>query len=330
MDDAGIYGAPRLDRTTWCNLAKGALAGFGSPTGADVVALARDGRGAIESRLWEHGALLFRGGARRGPAFLREFIESTSGPPTAYEERSSPRTEVGDRIYTSTDYPEDQEIFLHNEHSYAQTFPTKLYFHCVTPSREGGQTPIAECRKVLGRLAPSTRAKFERRGWMYVRNFGGGVGLDWREAFRSDDKSTVERYCAANGIEWEWTRNGLRTRQRRPVIAIHPKTAEEVWFNHVAFFHVTTLPEDLCKGLMASFREADLPNNTYYGDGSPIEHDVLEEIRRCYLAERMLFDWRPGDVLMIDNLLVAHGRMPFAGPREVLVGMSEPCVRKPL
>jgi hypothetical protein len=68
----------------------------------------------------------------------------------------------------------------------------------------------------------------------------------------------------------------------------------------------------------------DLPNNTYYGDGSPIESSVLDEIREAYRREAASFAWQEGDILMLDNMLVAHSRNPYVGRREVLVAMAEP------
>jgi alpha-ketoglutarate-dependent taurine dioxygenase len=97
-----------------------------------------------------------------------------------------------------------------------------------------------------------------------------------------------------------------------------------VWFNHGTFFHVSTLDPETRLALLAQVGEADLPNNTYYGDGSPIEPEVLDHLREAYRRETVSFPWEAGDVLMVDNMLVAHGRSPFAGPRQILVGMSHP------
>jgi alpha-ketoglutarate-dependent taurine dioxygenase len=33
-------------------------------------------------------------------------------------------------------------------------------------------------------------------------------------------------------------------------------------------------------------------------------------------------DWNTGDLLVIDNVLVGHGRRPFTGSRRVLVAMT--------
>ena len=161
---------------------------------------------------------------------------------------------------------------------------------------------------------------------MLVRNFGEGMSLPWQTSFHTDDRREVERYCESADIEYEWKPGGgLRTRQVRPALARHPRTREAVWFNHVAFWHVSSLEPHVREGMEAAFSREDLPYNTYYGDGAEIEDSVVEEIREAYARETVEFPWAAGDVLMLDNMLVAHGRNPFAGERRVLAAMGEPC-----
>jgi len=169
------------------------------------------------------------------------------------------------------------------------------------------------------------RDRFETGGYLYVRNFWGGVGLSWQTAFQATDRSQVEAYCRDNGIEAEWGKGDkLRTRQHRRAVATHPRIGEKSWFNHMTFFHVTTLDPALQQVLLASFGERDLPNNTYAGDGASIEPAVMDRLRAIYREETVVFPWRAGDVLMVDNMMVAHGREPFSGPRKVVVAMAEP------
>jgi alpha-ketoglutarate-dependent taurine dioxygenase len=282
-------------------------------------------RDFIRESLNRHGGLLFRGFRIGGPEELQQFMRAGVGEPLEYGERSSPRSQVSGKIYTSTDHPADQRIFLHNEQSYNVIFPLRICFFCVTPARQGGETPIADCRKVFARLSSRVRDRFLEQGYLYVRNFGGGFGLSWQEAFQSSDPAVVEAYCRQHAIEFEWQDGGrLRTRQRRRAAAAHPETGEMVWFNHLTFFHVTTLAPQLRDTLLAELGEQDLPNNTYYGDGSAIEPEVLAELRDAYQEETIAFPWQAEDVLLLDNMMVAHGRGAFVGPRTVIVAMAEP------
>jgi alpha-ketoglutarate-dependent taurine dioxygenase len=163
---------------------------------------------------------------------------------------------------------------------------------------------------------------------MYVRNFGGEIGLSWQEVFQTRDKGEVEEYCRAVDIQVEWkSLDRLRTWQVRPAIIRHPRTGELVWFNHVTFFHISTLPISIQKELLAEFGDTDLPNNTYYGDGSPIEPDVLSELRELYIRESINFVWERGDVVLLDNISTAHARNQYTGPRQILFAMAEPYSR---
>lgn len=282
-------------------------------------------RQLAEELLLKHGGLLFRDFNVKLVADFEQFIKAVSPHVLEYHERSSPRSQVGDGIYTSTDYPPSHSIFLHNENSYQVTWPLKVMFFCSTPAGRGGDTPIADCRNIFRRISEKIKARFLEKKWMYVRNFGDGFGLSWQTVFQSADKAVVEEHCRRNKIEVEWKQGDrLRTRAVRPATARHPRTGETVWFNHATFFHISTLEATMRDVLLAQFEEQDLPTNTYYGDGSPIEASALDELREAYRQETSAFPWQKGDILILDNMLAAHGRAPFAGPRKVLVGMAEP------
>ena len=297
--------------------------------GLDLAAWAANNRPLIDDLLIRHGGLLFRGFAMAGAVDLEGFIRAASGEALEYRERSSPRSAVEGRIYTSTDYPPSHAIFLHNENSYQSVWPLKIFFFCQQPAAVGGATPIADCRRVFAQIEPAVRERFAAKGWMYVRNFGDGLGLDWKTVFQTDDKAAVEVHCAKSGIGVEWKAGDrLRTRAVRPAVTRHPKTGELLWFNHATFFHVSTLEPAIREALLAEMAEDELPANTYYGDGEPIEPEVLDHLRALYDRETVSFPWQRGDVLLLDNMTVAHGRAPFQGERKILVGMAEPVARE--
>lgn len=293
--------------------------------GVDLIDWSMNNRELIEQYLLRHGAILFRDFALYTVDAFERFITTVAGGPLEYHERSSPRSAVSEHIYTSTDHPADQSIFLHNENSYQQTWPLRIFFFCKVPAQQGGETPIADVRRVYGRISPAIRELFGQKRVMYIRNFGDGFGLPWQTVFQTTGRKAVEQYCQKTGIECEWKDdNRLRTRRIGQAIARHPSTGELIWFNHATFFHVTTLEPTVRKVLLAQFKEEDLPNNSYYGDGSPIETAVLDELRQAYMQETVTFPWQKGDILMLDNMLTAHGRTPFVGPRQILTGMAMP------
>jgi len=293
----------------------------------DAVAWATAHRRPLRALLLRHGGILFRGFTGGSVETFRRFIAAVSAEPLPYMERSSPRHEVAEQVYTSTDHPPRHPIALHNEQSYNITWPLRIFFHCVVPPASGGATPVADCRNVYRRISPAVRARLEERDYRYVRHFGTGMGLSWQEAFQTTDRPAVERYCADNDVEFSWgSGEELTTRQRRPVSAAHPETGEMTWFNHLTFFNVSTLDPMVAEALLSMGKE-NLPNNTYYGDGAEIEPAVLDEIRAAYDAEKMAVPWQEGDIMMLDNMLVAHGREPYTPPRQIVVGMAEPWSR---
>ncbi|MBD0347232.1 MAG: TauD/TfdA family dioxygenase, partial [Coleofasciculus sp. Co-bin14] len=150
------------------------------------------------------------------------------------------------------------------------------------------------------------------------------LDVSWQDFFHTTDKAKVEEYCRKASISVEWKPDGgLRTRQVRPAIIKHPKTGEPVFFNQIQLHHASYLKSEVRESLMSLFGEDNLPRHVYYGDGSPIEESVIEEILTIYQEATVSFPWQQGDVLMLDNMLTAHGRNPYVGPRKIVVAMGE-------
>lgn len=268
------------------------------------------------------GGVLLRGFEVPSVTDFRNFAASFGHPLLSYEFGSTPRTEIEGGVYTTTEYPAHQSIPLHNEQAYTRIWPMKAWFHCVVPATEGGETPIADSRAVYRRMPESIRKRFEP-GVLYVRNYG-DFDVPWQKVFNTDSPSEVEAFCRKAGIQWTWKEDGeLRTSQLCQGMEIHPFTGETVWFNQAHLFHVSNLQPDVRESLEELLGLENLPRNTYFADGSPIPDEMLDEVRAVLDEETVSFLWEEGDVLMLDNMLVAHARSPFKGPRKVVVAMAE-------
>lgn len=279
----------------------------------------------IQKLLQENGALLIRGlkfnSSKQFGTVLERLFDA---PLISYTYRSTPRTGLRGNVYTATEYSADEIIPQHNENAYSRSWPNRIGFLCMLPSETGGATPISDTRYILKNLPNDVRKRFEDKGIMYVRNYS-KMDLPWTEVFQTENREEVEAYCKLNAIHYEWKGDdGLRTIQINPAIVKHPLSGEELWFNQVHLFHVSNLEPELRKTMQDTFDECQLPRNTYYGDGSVIEEQDLDIIRRLYLESSIRFDWQKDDLLLLDNMLFTHGREAFTGERIVLTGMAKP------
>lgn len=280
----------------------------------------------IDHELLKYGGILFRGFQ---PIDIREFesiVQDFYGSALDYNDRATPRSRVQGKVFTATDYPPEQEILMHNESSFTAKFPRKIFFYCVQAADEGGETPVADVRSVYNRIDPEIRKPFEEKGVLYVRNLTGGpFGFKWQDVYQTDDKSEMERFCSESDIQFEWIGDDkVRTQQKRPATVKHPITKESLWINHATVLNVYAIEPKLQQMLLKFFKEKDLPNNTFYGDGTSIDKQVIETLKNAYSAESITFPWQNGDMLMLDNMSVAHGRKPFSGNRKIVVAMAEP------
>ncbi len=280
----------------------------------------------LKAALRTAGAVLVRGCAISSPAGFREAVKVFSTDLFGYVDGNSPRRKIAAGVYTSTEYPPEYMISLHNELSYSHIWPRHLIFACISPPESGGATPLADSRTLLRKLDPALVEIFRAKGVKYIRNLRGdeGIGVSWQHTFETDDGATVEAFAAEHGMELEWKADGgLRVSQVRPAIATHPETGEEVWFNQADQFHPSTLPPEIYKSIVSLWggQGQDFPQYACFGDGTPIDLAMFDEIRSVTEQIMVTFPWQKGDLVLVDNMLVSHGRMPFTGPRKILVSM---------
>ncbi|AFY82811.1 non-ribosomal peptide synthetase [Oscillatoria acuminata] len=289
----------------------------------DAVEWATHNREFIQTQLQQHGGILFRNFGLQTPGNFEQFAQGIC-PQLFGEYGDLPREGISGKVYGSTPYPADKAILFHNESSHLHCWPLKIWFFCAQPAQEGGETPIVDCRKVYQYLNPQIREKLAQKQLMYVRTFTEGLDVSWQEFFHTDERAVVENYCNQAGIRCQWLPdNGLRTEKIQPAIAKHPQTGEWVFFNQILLHHIGCLDVSVRESLLSLFGENKLPRNVYYGDGSAIEEETIAEIATLYENLAVTFSWQQGDVVMLDNMLAAHSRNPFVGPRKIVVAMGE-------
>ena len=281
-------------------------------------------RDALRAAVAEHGSLLVRG-LRLRDAVETEAVFRRLATLMTEREAFASRHSHSAGVYSSSKWPPNQPMCMHHELSYLLEFPSLMLFACLTAPIAGGATTVADAASVLDALPAGLIERFERVGWLLIRNYNNEIGATIAEAFGTDHRPAVESYCRANAIEFGWKGDGaLRTWQRRSAIMRHPLTARRCWFNQIAFLNEWTMDPELREYLVDVYGEDALPFNTRFGNGDAISADIVQSINEVYEANTAREPWQSGDLMLVDNVRSAHARERFEGPREVLVAMADP------
>jgi alpha-ketoglutarate-dependent taurine dioxygenase len=290
----------------------------------DPPSWAAEHREALRALVIEHGSVLVRGLGLRDAAEIGAVFRRLATGLMTEREAFAPRRTYSAGVYSSSTWPPNQPMCMHHELSYTLEFPGLMLFACLSAPSEGGATAVADSPTVLDALPAELIERFEREGWLLTRSYNDEIGASFAEAFGTEDRGAIESYCRANAIEFEWQPDGgLRTRQRRSAVVRHPVTGQRCWFNQIAFLNEWTLVPEVREYLVDVYGADGLPFNTRFGDGDPIDEDVVQLLNQVYEANTAREPWQAGDLMLVDNVRTAHSREPFEGPREVLVAMAD-------
>jgi hypothetical protein len=294
----------------------------------DPEAWSAEHRDTLRAAVAEHGCLLVRGLGLADPGTTAAVFKRLTDTLTADREPFAPRRRYADGVYSSSKWPPNQQMCMHHEMSYALEFPSLLLFACLEAPASGGATGLADAQAVFDALPPGLVERFEQEGWILTRTYHDEIGASVAEAFGTDDRAAVERYCRAQAIDFAWQPDGsLRTRQHRAAVLNHPGNGRRCWFNQVAFLSEWTMDPEIREYLVEMYGPDGLPFNTRFGNGDPLDEDVVRSINEVYEAHTVRKPWRSGDLLLVDNIRTAHSREPFDGPREVLAALADPVRR---
>jgi alpha-ketoglutarate-dependent taurine dioxygenase len=225
-------------------------------------------------------------------------------------------------LFTPTAYAPDAKLLWHNENTFLDVFPSRIAFGCSRPADLGGETPLADGTALVRMLDPGILKRFREHGICYVRTYVDGFHRTWKQILRATDRTQAERYCAAHHIAFAWRDSTLTTRSTRPALIQHPRLGCEALIAQPLHWHPRALDDEVRDFLVQSFGPEAIPRNCYYGDGTVIEDSVIDEIKAACQEIEQTFRWRPGDVMLVDNLRQAHARNPYTGQRSLLVAMG--------
>jgi alpha-ketoglutarate-dependent taurine dioxygenase len=281
-------------------------------------------REALHAIVIEHGSILIHGLGLRDAAEIGAVFRQLATSLMIEREAFAPRRTYSEGVYSSSTWPPNQPMCMHHELSYRLEVPGQMLFACLSVPTNGGATAVADAPTVLDALPAELIERFEREGWLLTRSYNDEIGASFTEAFGTEDRGVIESYCRANAIEFEWQPDGgLHTRQRRSAVVRHPLTGQRCWFNQIAFLNEWTLAPEVREYLLDVYGADGLPFNTSFGNGDPIDEDVVQLLNRVYEANTAREPWQAGDLMLVDNVRTAHSREPFEGPREVLVALAD-------
>jgi alpha-ketoglutarate-dependent taurine dioxygenase len=299
----------------------------------------RDNMAAL-ARLLDHaGAVLFCGFASARPEAFAAFARLLPAHRGGYVAGTAPRSAFDTNVYEATQVPAPYRIWLHQEKSYMKDYPARIAFYCHEAAQRGGETIIGDMRRLLAELPPVLVERFLARRILYRRNFlANGARPDsefaplkllhrsWAQAFSTTDEAEVERLCRAAQADFEWEADGsLTVAYLADAVIAHPRSGQSVWFNQAASLHMNE------RVLGPAFAEIarhyaggkTLPYDIRYGDGSPVTLDDLIPVYEAMERVTVSRPWQQGEILLLDNISVAHGRNPYEGRRDVRVALFD-------
>lgn len=289
---------------------------------AGTVDWAKNNKQQLFQALSDSGTVLFRGFPLASPEDFDAFIAAFGESGFTYKESLSNavRVNLTERVFTANEAPPEVGIYLHHEMAQTPLFPSKLYFFCQIAADKRGETPVCRSDVLLDRMketmpefVQNCRDKLVKYSLIMPANDDpeSGQGRGWQSTLGVETREEAEARLEKLGYSWAWLDDGgLRTTTPALPAIREAANGREAFFNQ----------------LIAAFLGwADVSHagvhKIAFGDGTPIPADDMQRI--CDMAEDLIVDlpWQAGDVALVDNYQVMHGRRSFEGKRRVLAAL---------
>ncbi len=303
------------------------------PENSAFVEWCRDHRAELDRLILDHGAILLRGFPMRSAMDFDAFTHVFPPYRHGYVGGMSPRKIIKGNVLESTRLPETFKISLHSEMAYMKSYPPRIAFFCKQAALAGGETIIGSMHEFMQRLPAELKEKLEEHDVHIVRNFGPAgstAGMDvidhpdkiaWNDAFYTDSRTEVERRCAELGMTPIWNEDGSLTLQdSTKTFTVHPQTGERFYRNNLHTNASFDRPgfSEIAAAVRARQKR---PSGMYLDNGETLSAEEAATINRVYEEIELAWPWQNGDIMVLDNLQVAHGRNASSGPREIMVAL---------
>jgi alpha-ketoglutarate-dependent taurine dioxygenase len=287
-------------------------------------------RPRLDDLIVEYGGIVLRGFPVDSAQAFSRFADQFPAYERGYVGGGAPRQKLAEKVLESTRMVETFKIPLHTEMSYMRRYPPRIAFFAKTSARTGGETIIGSMLDFMGELPPDLIARLRTRKVRSVRNYAPASDaaapqivrhsddIRWNDVFGTSDRQAVDRICADLGIEPVWQDDGsLSVVEETDPLTRHPRTGDLIYRNNL-HNNYTYGDGDTASRFKA---RAAHPAGMYLDDGSPLPEADADAVNAAFERVELAWRWRDRDIMILDNLLVAHGRNPFEGPREVMVAL---------
>ena len=294
----------------------------------DAAAWVSANREDLIEKATDHGAILFRGLPLNTPQDCDAFVAGFGIKNFPYIESLSNAVRVNftERVFSANEAPPEVTIYFHHEMAQTPIYPKKLFFFCMQPAEEGGETPLCRSDVLFEKLAercPKFAKDCDEKGLRYSNVMPAendpksGMGRSWKSTLRAETREDAESRLKELGYDWEWLPDGS-LRATTPVLP--------------AVFEVSPGRKSFFNQLIAAFQgwkdeRNDPAKAIRFGDGSQLDREAVNIATE--LAYQLAFDlpWQKGDAVLVDNMLAMHGRRTFRGTRKVLASLADPQMR---
>jgi alpha-ketoglutarate-dependent taurine dioxygenase len=290
-------------------------------------------REILDRLIVQHGGVVLRGFPLRKTADFEALVGQFTAYSAGYVGGSTPRRALGHNVLESTNIASDLRLGVHSEMAYMRDFPARIAFFALQVAPRGGETIIADFRRLSKLIPGPLRDKLQVRGIRNVRNYGPAAEHEptdidnpdnrpWNHSFYTDSPSEVDRLARGLGMTTLWHADGsLTVINQIEAFTTHPVTGQSLYRNNIhtgGRLNYTGKHAEAARALVASQR---MPTGTVLGDGSSLDAEEGALLSHLIDEVTISWPWLNGDTMILDNLQVAHGRNPYEGARETQVAL---------
>lgn len=200
-----------------------------------------------------------------------------------------------------------QAIPLHGEMFYTQPRPHTLFFSCMRPANENGETTICDGVALWNAMPEAARKLFEDNKLVYRRIYNDDA---WHKVYKTDDIEAVAKLCERTGVKLIRNEDGT-------IETIHTCYG---YFDHKAGrSFVNSILTWAAREYLAGIQDSKLR----FEDGSELPKEMLYKINEIAETLTVEIPWKPGTVAIVDNMRVMHGRRAYQDEgRDIIMRLS--------